>query len=103
MTKATIQIALGEKADIKPKFMKGSAIRFIIPPIGIVKSINGKEEAEKIPGVQLVEIQCKIGQTLQELENGTCRIGYVIAQGDTPEKAIEICEKALSKIQIEVC
>lgn len=103
MTKAAIQTALGEKAEIEPKFEKGSAIRFIIPPVGIVKSIKGKEEAERIPGVQLVEIQCEVGQMLQELENGTCRIGYVIAQGDTPEKAVEICEKALDKIQIEVC
>lgn len=103
MTKATIQTALGEKAEIEPKFEKGSAIRFIIPPVGIVKSIKGKEEAERIPGVQLVEIQCEVGQMLQELENGTCRIGYVIAQGDTPEKAVDICEKALDKIQIEVC
>ena len=103
MTKATIQTALGESVDITPKFKKGSAIRFIIPPIGTVKKIIGKEEAENIPGVQLVEIQCTIGQRLGELENGTCRIGYVIAQGDTPEMAVEICEKALSKIQIEVC
>ena len=102
MTKATIQTALGEKTDIVPKFERGSAIRFIIPPIGIVKSISGKEEAEKISGVQLVEIQCEVGQMLQELENGTCRIGYVIAQGDTAEKAVEICEKALDKIRIEV-
>lgn len=103
MTKATIQTALGEKPDIMPKFKKGSAIRFIIPPVGIVKSISGKEDAEKVPGIQLVEIQCKVGQVLRDLENGTCRIGYVIAQGDTPEEAVEICEKALDKIQIEVC
>ena len=103
MTKATIQTALGEPTDIEQKFEKGSAIRFIIPPIGKVKSISGKEEAERIPGIQLVEIQCKVGQVLGELENGTCRIGYVIAQGETAEEAVEICERALAMIQIEVC
>ena len=102
MTKAVIQTALGENVDIVEKFQKGAAIRFIIPPIGIVKSITGQEEAKKIPGVKVVEIQCNIGQILGRLENGTCRIGYVIAQGDTPEKAVEICEKALAKICIEV-
>ena len=102
MTKATIQTALGENIDIVEKFQKGSAIRFIIPPIGRVKFISGQKVAEKIPGVKLINIQCKIGQVLGELENGTCRIGYVIAQGDTPEEAVEICEKALANIHIEV-
>lgn len=102
MTKATIQSSIGEIVDINPKYNKGSAIRFIIPPIGKVKSIIGKEEAEKIPGVILVEIQCEIGQFLGELENGTCRIGYVIAQGDTADQAVEICEQALKEIKIEV-
>ena len=104
MTKATIETALGKTPDLKQTINKGSAIRFIIPPIGRVTSITGKkEEAEKIPGVQLVKIQCEVGQVLSELENGTCRIGYVIAQGETAEQAIEICEKAIEKIQIEVC
>lgn len=102
MTKAAIQIALGEKPDLKQKISKGSAIRFIIPPIGKIISIAGKDEAEKISGVQLVEIQCEVGQVLNKLENGTCRIGYVVAQGETAEQAIEICEKALKTICIKV-
>ena len=101
MTKATIQIALGEKPNIEKKYDKGSAIRFIIPPVGKVTSISGKKEAEQIPGIVAVEIQCAVGQVLGELENGTSRIGYVIAQSDTPEKAAEICERALNKIQIK--
>ena len=101
MTKATIQIALGEKPNIEKKYDKGSAIRFIIPPVGRVTSISGKKEAEQIPGIVAVEIQCAVGQVLGELENGTSRIGYVIAQSDTPEKAAEICERALNKIQIK--
>lgn len=102
MSKATIQVALGETVDIEHKFSKGSAIRFIIPPIGKVVSITGKAEAEKIPGVKLVEIQCKVGQILNNLENGTDRIGYVIAQGETAEHAIEICDAALALICIKV-
>ena len=49
-----------------------------------------------------MEIQCEVGQILSELENGTCRIGYVIAQGETVDQAIEICEKALNTICIKV-
>ena len=102
MTRAMINIALGEKADIEQKYEKGAAIRFIIPPIGKIIAIEGEDEAKKIDGVQVVEIQCKVGQVLSELESGASRIGYVIAQAETPEMAISICEKALKHIHIQV-
>lgn len=100
MTKATIQIALGEQPDIARSCTKGSAIRFIIPPIGTVTEISGVKEAQSIEGIQAVEIQCQIGQHVGELESGASRIGYVIAQADTPCEAIKICEQALQKIII---
>lgn len=102
MTKATIMTALGEKPDISQKYKKGAAIRFIIPPTGKVISIDGEDEARNIEGIQEVEIQCKVGQTLTELESGASRIGYVIAQAETSEEAVKICEKALGCIHINV-
>lgn len=102
MTKATIDVAMGDEPDITPKFEKGSAIRFILPPNGKVKSIKGGEEAAKIPGIKVVEIQCSVGQVVGEFESGASRIGYVIAQADTPELAVKICEEALDRIIIEV-
>lgn len=102
MTKAVIQVALGEKPNLKQQFNKGSAIRFICPSDGVVKSISGIENARNIEGIKEIEIQCKCGQKLTELENGTSRIGYVIAQDESVEKAIEICEKALKCINIEI-
>ncbi len=102
MTKAMINIALGEKADIDKRYEKGAAIRFIIPPIGKVIAIEGEDEAKRIAGVKVVEIQCKVGQVLSELESGASRIGYVIAQAATPEQAVSICEEALKHIHIQV-
>ncbi len=102
MTRATIQLALGEVPDISQTIRMGSAIRFILPHQGIVTSITGAEEAMSIPGIKAVEIQCQVGQKLTELESGASRIGYVIAQSDDAQKAIRICEKALSCIRISV-
>ena len=102
MTKAMIQVALGEKPDLQKLFNKGAAIRFLCPHEGKVTSISGIDSAVCIPGVKVVEIQCKVGQQLNELENGTGRIGYVIAQAKTPEKAIDICNKAMKCIKINI-
>ena len=102
MTELVIRVALGEKPEINEIFRKGSAIKFIKPPKGIVSEVHGKQEAEKVNGIKLVEIQCEVGQVLNDLENGTGRIGYVIAQANTPEDALRICDKALEKIIIKV-
>lgn len=102
MTKEMIKIALGERPDIERKFDKGSAIRFIRPMTGRVISISGVDEAGAVPGVKAARVQCTSGQELKELENGTGRIGYVIAQAETSEEAVRICENALKLIKINV-
>lgn len=102
MTRATIEVALGDTPDIDRKFDKASAIRFIAPKVGKVVSISGESDAKSVPGIKDVEIQCKIGQRIRNFENGTDRIGYVISQANSPEEAIRICEEALKKICIEV-
>ncbi len=101
MTGATILTALGETPDLEAKHSKGSAIRFIIPKKGKVVNISGEEAARAVPGVVEVEIQCKIGQMLGELESGASRIGYVIAEAETAEEAVCICESALKMIKID--
>lgn len=102
MTRATIQTALGEAPDIESNIQRGSAIRFIIPPTGRVAAISGVEKAKSIPGIEAVEIQCKVGQQVGKFESGASRIGYVIASAKTPEEAIQICEQALREIIISV-
>ncbi len=102
MTKATIDVALGKIPNIEKNICKASAIRFLLPTEGIVKSIDGVDLARNIPGVKEIYIDCTVGQKLSELENGTSRIGHIIAQADTPEIALNICEKAISLIHIEL-
>lgn len=102
MVKCCIQIALGEKVDLKAKISKGSAIRYFHNNKGQVKSITGISDAIKIDGVKEVNIIHDIGSKIEEIKNSTDRMGFVISQADTPNEAIKICEKAISKIKIEV-
>ena len=102
MIKATIDICLGLEPDITPKFQKGSAIRFLDAPCGMITAIQGGEAAEKIPGVQEVSFTKQVGDTAGKIGSSTDRAGFVIAQMDTAEAAIRTCEEAQSKIQIFV-
>lgn len=100
MIEATIKIACGEKPDIEPKLDKASAIRFLDAPIGTITAIDGVEEAEKIDGVKEISLTKHIGDKVGEIGSSTDRVGFVIAQADTAEQAVSICEKALEKITV---
>lgn len=101
MVKAVINIALGEPVDFEPKYSKGSCIRYYMKPvIGTIKAFEGLDAAAEVEGIQQVTILKKIGDKAVELRSSGDRIGFVIAQMDTPEQAIAQCEKALELIKV---
>ena len=98
MIKATIDICLGQEPDISPKFEKGSAIRFFDAPHGVITAIEGVEEAAAIAGVQTLSFTKAVGETVGDIGSSTDRAGFVVAQSETPERAVVICEKALEMV-----
>lgn len=103
MVEGVIHIALGEPVDLAQKFEKGSCIRYYMQPVvGKIKDIQGIETAQRVEGIQQITLLKKVGDQAVELRSSGDRIGFVIAQMDTPEKAIMQCEKALDLIKIVV-
>ena len=102
MVETNIRIALGERPDLKVKFSKGAAIRFLHAPSGILKSAKGVEAVKRISGIVEVGFFKKIGDEVSELRNSLDRVGYVIAQRDTREEAVQLCEKCAGMIQFEM-
>ena len=39
---------------------------------------------------------------MNEIRSSVDRVGFVIAQAETPNQAIEICEQAIKKIEVKV-
>lgn len=102
MVKATIQVALGEKPDIKPKYEKGSAIRYFKEQQGEISDIEGVNAAEQMEGVKQIIIVKEIGDSVGKIGSSVDRTGFVIAQGITVADAIKKCERAIGQIQITV-
>lgn len=102
MIEATIRIACGEKPDLKPKFEKGSAIRFLDAPHGTITAIEGIDKARAMEGVQEISFTKNVGDAMGEIGSSTDRLGFVIAQADTPEEAVKICERAMNELKITV-
>ena len=102
MVESCIKIALGEKPDIKKKWDKGSAIRYFKQHKGVVKSIEGVKEAEKMAGIQQVCIVHGVGEEVAEVTSSGERMGFVIAQAEDAEAAIRNCYAALRKISVNI-
>lgn len=98
MVECSIRIALGEKPDLEAKWSKGVAIRYLKTGIGEIDAIIGVDVAETIPGVKQISIVHGVGERAVEIHSSVDRVGFVIAQDATPEKAIEAAEEAMKKI-----
>lgn len=99
MAELTISYSLGmENQHPKPSFNRASVSRFILSKDGVVESIDGIEDARKIPGVTEVSLFFKNGDKFHDAVDNSGRIGYVIATANKQEDAVKICEEAINKI-----
>jgi hypothetical protein len=70
--------------------------------VGTIAAIDGVEEARKIEGVREISFTKQIGDTVGTVGSSTDRVGFVIAQAETAEEAVAICEKVCGDIRITV-
>lgn len=102
MVKATINLALGEDPVIDEKYCKGATIRYFEAKKGVIKKIDGVKDAYLIQGVQEISFSKEIGEEICEIDSSAARIGCVLAQGDTAQDAINIANRAINQISIEI-
>jgi len=99
---AVIVLALGGQPDLEPKHNRGAAIRYFSVQPGILKRIEGVEEAQLKEGVEEISTFKRVGDAITELRSSSDRVGMVIAHGDSPTQALKSCEAALEGIVIVV-
>ena len=102
MVEACIRIALGETPDLESKFAKAAAVRYFDLSSGLIEKIDGVEEAEQLEGIKQISIVHGIGENSVEIKSSVDRVGFVIAQAEEPQIAIERCENAMSVIKIDI-
>ena len=100
MIEATIRLACGEAPDLAPKFERGSAIRYLDVPAGVITEISGVDEAKRIPGVREVSLVKGIGDAACGIGSSTDRVGFVIADAENANDAITVCSRAISNISV---
>lgn len=99
MTKAIIQVALGERVSVVPTARRGVAIQFLTASgSGILRGISGLEAAENMKDVMDLSIYVKVGDHVNTLESSNDRLGHVIAVMDDPQLALDVCRNVADSI-----
>ena len=103
--KLLILISVGEEIDLdelKPKFSRYVADRFILPEPGKITGIDGYEKAINLDGIYNIYLDdgLVLGNEIETITDHTCRKGQIISVGNTYEDAINRAETAVKLIQI---
>jgi biotin carboxylase len=80
-----------------------AAIRFFTPPPGKIRTITGTHRWRGRPGILALHLPLKEGDTIGKTSDSFTRHGgYVIATGDTAQRAIHLCDEVIGGVTIEV-
>ncbi len=105
MVGASVELAVGQKPDLTPKWQRGAAIHFIHASEGQEGRLSGIAVPETLyrqNGVEEIRLYKKPGDSVQGTRSSNDRLGHVITTGETPEEAKELGERALAQIEAEI-
>lgn len=78
---------------------RNAQIRYIKTDLGVLKGVDGVDDAKNLPGVHLVKINKALGTVMGPIKGSPDRLGYVVTSGDSPEEAAQSMSSALECIK----
>lgn len=73
-----------------------------IPEAGLLKGVQGCEEAEDLPLIEKVEITAKLNHLLTPLPEGDSYLGFIFARGPSPELVEDALREAHGKLHFTI-
>ena len=98
-----IRLAVGDPvdpADLRPRFNRHLGQRYLFPGTGRVVSIDGQADVAAWPGVELLEIRVRPGDTLRSVDSHPARAGLVLVSGESRSEVIDLAERAIGAIEV---
>ena len=100
MVEASIRSALGQAPDVAPTLDRAAAIRYLSAEPGKVTRVDGRDAATGMSGVQALDVEVDVGDTVVEVRSSGDRPGWVIAIGRGPREAVARAEAARDTIAV---
>jgi biotin carboxylase len=80
----------------------GSAVVFLVPPVGTLVAVEGVDDAEAVEGVRWVRVYRLPGHVFGSLRTGADRAGAVLATGSSRDEALERARRAADAVRFRV-
>ena len=95
--------AIGEDINHIQRERSAAAVMMIpIPKSGMLKSINGVDEAKAVPGIENVIITIPVDQPVEPMPWGGRYLGFIFARETLPEEAEAAIREAHSKLHFVI-
>jgi biotin carboxylase len=95
--------AIGEPITIFNRESQARGVMMVpIPEAGLLKSIEGVDHAESLPGIQSVDITANLNQPLVPLPRGDSYLGFIFASGESPHDVEQVLRQAHGVLQFEI-
>jgi hypothetical protein len=87
--------AAGEEVTGFQRERRAAAVMMIpIPKRGMLRRVEGVEQARTVPGIDDLRITAKPDQLLEPLPEAGSYLGFIFARADRPEGAVEALRAA---------
>jgi biotin carboxylase len=71
-----------------------------IPRTGVLRTVDGREEALAVPGILGLDITVPPGREVRALPEGDRYLGFLFARGDTPDAVISSLRAAQARLAV---
>jgi biotin carboxylase len=73
-----------------------------IPAAGVLRAVNGLEDAEAVPGITEVTISIPCGERVEPLPRASRYLGFIFARADTPADVEEALRRAHGLLRFDI-
>jgi biotin carboxylase len=80
----------------------GGVMMIPIPEAGILRGVEGIEEAKAVPGIEDIQITARTNYPIIPLPEGDSYLGFIFARGNSPEFVEEALREAHKKLDIQI-
>jgi biotin carboxylase len=84
---------------------QGGAVGVMMIPIpkrGLLRCVEGQEEALQVPGITGVEITARLNYPIMPLPEGAAYLGFIFARGERPDAVESALREAHSRLRIRI-
>jgi cysteine synthase A len=103
LLRCALECALGRVPDVTPRRAQAVAFSWLLTRSGVVTEVTGVSAARALPGVVDVVIQAREGDVLTHVVDRASRErgGYILAEGDSLDRAWAALEQAREAVWIQ--